>query len=62
MEMSEFRTIGDGSTSSVGDLEWSQVAAMLSTMGVDEHLDLIKLEIRKKGGGLFRVIVKAKQK
>lgn len=57
-----FKTRGDEKVASVGDLEWSEVAAILKTMAEDETLTLHKLEIRQKQDGIWRVIIRASRK
>lgn len=54
-----FKTKGDEKVQSVGDLEWPEVAAILSTMAEDKTLVLHKLEIRQKQDGYWRVIIRA---
>lgn len=42
-----------------GDLELSELKAMLKTMALDDHLVLHKLEIRQKQNNKWRVVCRA---
>lgn len=63
MVKTAFNTRGnDDKVASVGDLEWPEVQAILTTMGEDKSLTLHKLEIRRKANGSFRTIIRATRK